>query len=241
MILYSTHSHYLIEPRWLEGAFIVFNDAVDYERDLAKEADNRPIDTNIHVQRYRDFVGQHPDKLTYFQPILDKLDYVPGKLDFVDHMVFVEGKIDFYILEYFRVQLGDKQKFRFMPSSGANDLGPLISLYLGWGRNFLVLLDDDKAGRNAKDRYKSDWFLTDASVSTLGDMSEKLKGKKIEGLIAPAGLDIIKKEIGKASASKKDIARFFQERHALNNFKEFDSETKKTMRMFLDEIGKRFP
>jgi hypothetical protein len=236
MIVYSTHSHYMIEPRWLEGAFIVYNDAVDYERDFATEANDEPRNTNIHVKRYRDFVGQHPDRFTYFQPILDRLDYAPSKLDFAENAIFVEGKIDFYILEYFRRLTPSAKQLRFMPSSGANDIGPLVSLYLGWGKKFVIVLDDDKAGRDARDRYRAEWVLSDTSAVTLGDISATLKNKTIEGILSKDGTNIIRSNIGKDRLSKKDIAHFFQEQHSLNRTLSFDVETLRTANLIFDAL-----
>lgn len=62
-ILYSTHSHYLINPDWLEQAFIVSNSAIDYDR--AYQNDNVGAKTNISAEKYRAFVGKNPDKITW--------------------------------------------------------------------------------------------------------------------------------------------------------------------------------
>ncbi len=62
MIMYSTHSHYMIDPRWLEGSFIVFNDAIDYDDNPAAEPNPKIRETAIHVQKYRDYVGQNQPK-----------------------------------------------------------------------------------------------------------------------------------------------------------------------------------
>ena len=54
------------------------------------------------LHKYRDFAAQHPNQTTYFQPILDVLDYRPGELENVPNVVMVEGKNDFYTLKYFQ-------------------------------------------------------------------------------------------------------------------------------------------
>jgi len=229
----------MIEPRWLEGTFIVFNDAIDYDEDPGDEA-RKQSETNIHVKKYREFVGQSPAKITYFQPILDKLDYAPAKLEVGVTAVFVEGKNDFYMMAYFNeIIFKSKHKLKIVPSSGANDLGPLISLYLGWGRKFLVLLDDDKAGRKACERYIEEWILSKSDVITLADAVPSSKGKAIESILTPAGISLIGTELGKGAPTKKEIGRFFQEKYAQGQAIQFDKDTLDAISNLLAECVKR--
>lgn len=69
MVVYSTHSHYMINLKWLEASYIVVNDAIDYYEGIENPQGGRHPDTNIYAVRYRDFVGQSPSKTTYFQPV----------------------------------------------------------------------------------------------------------------------------------------------------------------------------
>lgn len=241
LIIYSTHSHYMIEPRWLEGAYIVFNDAVDYDDDPASETKRALVATNVHVQRYKDFVDKNPSKMSYFQPILDRLDYAPSLLEKGTYTILVEGKNDFYTLEYFRfVVFNNKPPLTFMPSVGANNLGSLISLYLGWGRKFLIILDDDKAGRLARDLYKTDWLLEDGISNTLADINPKFAKMKTENLLSKDALSIIEAEMKVSKANKKNIARFFQEKCARAEIVNFDKETLDNMRTLFDDLAKKF-
>jgi predicted ATPase len=240
MIVYSTHSHYMINPHWLEGTFIVFNDAIDYDDNPVDESKPKTVETAIHVKKYRDFVGQNPSKITYFQPILDKLDYAPSKLEVGQNAIFVEGKNDFYMLAYFnQVLLDGKHNIRVIPSSSANQLGPLISLYLGWGKKFLALLDDDKAGRNARDSYIREWFLTSSEATTIGDMLPQVKNRAIEKLLSPSDRKLIASELQKQVATKKDIGRFFQERLAQGMPTAFDAQTIAAIDTLLGECAKK--
>ena len=56
----------------------------------------------IELHRYRQFVASYPDQTTYFQPILDVLDYRPSALENIPDVVMVEGKNDFYTLKYIK-------------------------------------------------------------------------------------------------------------------------------------------
>ena len=45
--------------------------------------------------------GYSSDKISYFQPILDKLDYKPSIVEPIPDIVITEGKNDWYTLKYF--------------------------------------------------------------------------------------------------------------------------------------------
>ena len=223
----------MIDPRWLEGAFIAYNDAINYDDNPAEEARRKIVDTNIHVSRYRDFVGQNPDKVTYFQPILDTLQYAPSWLELGREAIFEEGKNDFYAFSYFARIFGFENKCRFMPGTGAGGLAPLISMYLGWGTKFLILLDDDKAGKNAREKYRADYILDNSRVVCLSELISTMAGLALEGLLSPEGRKIIEHVLG-CSATKKDIGRFFQEKIATDQFVQFDKKTLDDFKLVLD-------
>jgi len=130
-IMYTTHSHHMINPDWLEGTFVVKNEGLDYEDEDNYNAKN----TNVTLQKYRSFVANHPNQTIYFQPILDVLDYSPGKLENVPNVVMVEGKNDFYTLKYFQeIVLKRFLSVKLMPGAGSGNLDCVIRLYLAWGR-----------------------------------------------------------------------------------------------------------
>lgn len=239
-LIYSTHSHYMINPRWLEGAFIVQNGAIEYDDELTAKNEFHTHETDIMVSPYRRFVGENPDKSTYYQPILDALDYSPSVLEHTSNAVMVEGKSDFYMFSFFQEMIFRKDRsIRFLPSSGSNDIGPLISLYLGWGYKFVVLLDDDKAGKQAQSRYKDEWYLDDHTVVTLADLCPNLKGKKLEALITADGKELIQKDLGLSRLSKKHIARFFQSKLARKEKIVFDKATSDNIEALLDALDVR--
>lgn len=73
-----------------------------------------------------------------------------------------------------------------MPGGGAGTLDQLIALYIGWGREFVVLLDSDGEGERQKARYvdKFGLALTDR-LFTLGDLVPSLVGKSLESVYQP--------------------------------------------------------
>lgn len=151
-IIYTTHSHHMINPNWLEGTFVVKNEGLDYD---TEEEDYNARKTLVTALKYRDFAAHHPNQTTYFQPVLDVLDYSPGRLENVPDVVMVEGKNDFYTLKFFSEKvLKNNTGLHLMPGGGAGSLDDVIRLYLAWGRNFIIVLDSDEEGALQKRRYE---------------------------------------------------------------------------------------
>lgn len=170
-VLYSTHSHHLINPDWLENAYVVKNTGLTYDDGVD---DFTTPSTNIEVERYRNFVASHPDQTTYYQPILDVLDYQPSKLEHVPRVIFCEGKNDYYTLRMFQLQEACPRLLRevkVVPGNGGNGLDPLIKLYSGWGASFQILLDSDRTGERAKRTYEKEYGpLVKSRIWTIGDL-----------------------------------------------------------------------
>lgn len=151
-LLYTTHSHHMINPKWLEGAYVVKNEAVDYSEPFG----DRKV-TNITAVPYKRFVADYPDQQDYYQPILDTLEYQPGLLEKVPNIIITEGKNDYYTLRYINeVLLKNKyKKIHLLPGAGCDKNHSIIQLYMGWNKSFMVLLDADKAGQKAAKEYVS--------------------------------------------------------------------------------------
>lgn len=179
-IIYTTHSQYLINPNWLEGAFVVTNSAL--EKDELSEYDTNK--TNIKIERYRSYVNSHPQNTSYFQPILDVLEYVPNELDFSDSAVIFEGKNDYYTLNYFfKIMLG-KSDLIMIPGMSCDSAHNLISLYAGWGKNAVVVLDSDSAGEDSKKEYLNKFGpLVEEKLVTFKDINKKWSGKCMEKIL----------------------------------------------------------
>ncbi len=242
-IMYSTHSHYMINPDWLDQAFIVSNSAVDYDDVNETDVSVRGRHTDVHVEKYRSFVGHHPDKTTYFQPVLDKLEVVPSRLDVLRKSVLVEGKGDYLALEYARrVLLKIEGSFAVVPTRGTTGLDELVGLLLGWGVEFVICLDDDRAGRKARTAFVDEWGLASGRVLTLADVDSELSGKAIEGLLTDDDRDLIKKHFGLSTyPTKGQIQLFFSEmlarREEVKLSKKFLDRAKKFQKMVEDALA----
>jgi hypothetical protein len=152
-LIYTTHSHHLINPEWLNGAYIVRNKALNYSDELNYDSTK----TDVEAILYKQFVAKYPDHKDYYQPILDTLEYQPGLLEKIPSIVITEGKNDYFTLNYIcKIYFIDKFKeLNFYPGAGADANYSVIRLYLAWGRDFRILLDGDKAGLKAEKSYHS--------------------------------------------------------------------------------------
>lgn len=242
VLAYSTHSHYLIEPKWLEQTFIVSNNADDPSTSVVDSTTLDDESLDIKVQTYRQFVNDNPGKTSYFQPILDRLQVVPSKFDIDRPSIVLEGKSDYYIIRYAQV-LHNKEQLALLPGLGAGTLGALAALSTGWNLNFVFLLDSDAKGREEKERYTIDYGIAPERVTTIGDLVAGTK--EIENLLDGAAVKFIKDDLKLPSKpSKNQIRRFFQERLASNNVTElspiFKSQTESlllALQQKLDEGG----
>jgi AAA domain, putative AbiEii toxin, Type IV TA system len=121
-LVYTTHSHHLIDVRWLDSAYVVKNAALG-SLDFADYVRQRMgANTSISATRYRRFVAEHPEQTSYFQAVLDLLDYRPSLLEPVPNVVLVEGKSDFYLLRYAHEILRFGADVKLVPGTGAGSL-----------------------------------------------------------------------------------------------------------------------
>ena len=211
-VIYTTHSHHLINPDWLESTFVVRNTALTYDdADEGFKAKN----TNIEIEPYRKFAAAHPTLTNYYQPILDVLDYKFSELELRPDVIIVEGKSDYYFLNYFQRVLKRKRiKLNFMPAVGASGLANLISLNLGWGQTFAVLLDSDEEGSKQRDKYVEDFGdIMKDRVITYSDIESDWGNYEIETLIPVDDRMAIQRHCFPDSTGfdKKQFARAIQE------------------------------
>lgn len=213
-IIYTTHSHYLINPLWLDSTHIVRNTAAEKDSYLI---DNNPKYSAINVTSYRSFVGNHPDQYFYYRPIQEALDYSPSPLEFPEYCILVEGKTDFFAIKYFSSLFegyADDYWPNIFPGGGAGSLDPLVSLLYGWGKKFLILVDSDEAGNIQKKRYAAKFEkIVENLVYSIDDIKPEWKGFKIEQLITKEDLNLIRDNSfpEKKNLTKKQLHMAIQE------------------------------
>ncbi|MCC6582625.1 MAG: AAA family ATPase [Chitinophagales bacterium] len=241
-IIYTTHSHHLINPNWLESTYVVKNEGLKLDDPESYNIKK----TNVTIESYRDFVIKHPHNSAYFQPILDVLDYIPSNLESLPNCVFLEGKNDYYTLAYFQeVILSKADKINLMPSTGSGNLDTLISLYMGWGKEFIILFDSDKEGDTQKKRYIDKYgIIVESRIFTLEDIDVNWKELNMEKLFDESeSLKFIQSVYPAAVAfNKTHFNRTIQESLINRKFFQFEEQTKnnisKTLTFLKDKLPK---
>jgi hypothetical protein len=232
----------MVNPKWLEQSFIVSNAAIS----ISEDEDAGPLKVNpprISVERYRAFVGQNADKLTYFQPVLDRLDYSPSKFDIDKPSILVEGKGDYIIIEYIKsVILQDKSSPFIVPTRGATAMGDLIGLLVGWAVPFCIVLDDDKEGRNAKVKYIKDWGLNEGNILTYKDIDNGMDGFRVEDLLSEEDEVMISGHFEiQGKPNKSQIRLFFSEKLAADEPVALSEEAKARVALLLAKVRGALP
>lgn len=146
-ILYCTHSQYLLDPEIINIARIR----------IAKK-DNGKIQV-LPFSSAGTINGQ--GALT---PLYQALHLKSGALNQrIDYPVITEGITDYYLFNMLKKHLNFfDEKISFIPGGGATHLRDLISQAIAFSKDYLVLLDSDKEGRDAYDTYKS--FFGDLEI-----------------------------------------------------------------------------
>jgi hypothetical protein len=236
-VIYTTHSHHLIKPEWLDGAFVVKNDGLHYTEEDDQYSSKKTI---ISATRYREFAVKYPDQYTYFQPVLDLLDYRPSVFENVPNVVMLEGKSDYFIFKLISNYLENFEIPDLLPGTGAGTLDDIIRLYSAWGRNFIILLDSDKEGSKQKSRYKELFgSLMHNRLYTLADINKEWDKCGIENLFESNDALKIQQLVypNTTSFDKKLFQRAIQEAIMLKKDISLSDETKKNFK----NIFKMFP
>jgi 5S rRNA maturation endonuclease (ribonuclease M5) len=143
--------------------------------------------TRISAIPYFHFAADNPGDTDYFKPILDSLDYQPSHLELVPEMIIVEGKNDFYGLKFAK-ELGYVSSSigaHISPGAGKDTLECLIALYLGWAKSFVVLLDDDRGGRETYRQLSAEFgSAIEGRIFRLNHADRRFRGAEFEDVFA---------------------------------------------------------
>lgn len=151
-VIYTTHSQYLIDKENLSNVYIV-----ECPKSIVK------------VMKYQEYLQGKKIKTSYYQPIIDALEIQPFSLEIPwNKVLLVEGVYDYCGFKLmFEKILKYKMGFIILPATGASTLSTLISLHIGWGTNFFVLLDNDDEGRMNQKSYLDKFPTLSNKIKTL--------------------------------------------------------------------------
>jgi len=171
-LVYTTHSRYLISPSNVRNTYVVQR--------------SKGI---VNCTQWSDYIRGNDAKTSYYQPLYDCLNIVPNNFDIPwDKAIITEGPSDALTLDFMERILYLPHSHAIYPGTSASDLSTLISLNLGWGARFRVLLDSDPEGRKQRNRYIDKFGLPE-------DVFVLLPGHntKIEKMFEPFELEAMHK------------------------------------------------
>ena len=159
-LVYTTHSRYLISLQNIKNTYVV-----------------RREKGTVICTKWGDYIKGKDAKSSYYQPLFDALNIVPNNLDIPwERAIITEGPSDALVLEVLEPVLKSKHTHAIYPGSSASNLSTLISLNLGWGAKFKVLLDSDREGTGQKAIYMKTLGLIDTDFVLLPGQKMKIEG-----------------------------------------------------------------
>lgn len=230
-LFYSTHSHYMVEPKWLEQAYIVFDSLASPEESIIDASTQSDSTVDIKVVPYRQFVQERPTQTSYFQPILDTLEVVPSHFDYNVGGLIVEGKSDYYFIRLAELISGNGIGPIF-PAHGSGTMSALVSLHRGWGLPVRILFDSDRGGKDGQKNLKHELALEDSEFRELSDLCSDLK--TIESLLSDEDQDIL---AGTAKENRKTtLLRRVQELAASGSNTGLSSASEQRMKSLVEAL-----
>ena len=149
MLIYSTHSHYLLDRRFVFVSSFVCRDR-GIHGDRLTDSSNQDITAELYVK-----MDKKSSQQGDFQIILDTLEYIDNPFIETGNVVFLEGKSDYWTFQWIKKIFLEQKKynFGFYPGTGVDHHDKIFREYLAHQRTFIAIFDGDDAGQGSKKRY----------------------------------------------------------------------------------------
>ncbi len=181
-IIFCTHSQFLLNP-----------DIVSLGSIKIAEKETGSI---INVFDYGSY--HNSGKIGALAPVHAALNLNPT-YDFIGKVVIVEGITDYYFLKILQNKGKITNEVKIIPSSGAGNSSILISIAFGFSDDFILILDNDSAGKDAKKKYIKEFGenLEEKIHFYSKQKLEKIMSKKVQRkLLEITGCNKVKKALG---------------------------------------------
>ena len=139
-IIYATHSPYLIETEHLNRIKLVIND--EKKGTIVEDV----VTSKINTKYKRDAL----------QPISNAIGLSVSDFSILSKKnVLLEGVSDFYYFVSMKKLLSRDGDYKFVPGIGVRQINNLTSLCIGYGLEWLVIIDDDSTqeGKDSKKKF----------------------------------------------------------------------------------------
>ncbi len=147
-VIYTTHSPYLLDLNTLYRVLAV-------QRADLEDEKSETLVFDIHA-----LGAASTDTLSPIYTLMG-VDFSHQQVIQKTNNVILEEISAFYYLTAFWKLLGRSTQPNFLAATGSANVPQLTYLFLGWGLEFIVVLDDDGSGRQTYNRLKRDLFGDD--------------------------------------------------------------------------------
>ncbi len=241
-IIYSTHSHYLLNIEFLSNAFVVKDEGRKKESGYDYKQDIKAIS-------YRTFVADTDNDETHIKPILDILEFIESPLVPSGKTIFFEGKWDYYTFKWISKKIfkDGECDFIFYPGAGVDKYEKIFPEYLANNKKFIAIFDDDEQGKEAKNKCCENISKElENHIFTLGEVKKSFENFKTENLFLSGTKTDEKLNIQKDTYPEDTIYNKTHFNKSLENFlisnKDFNIQksTENNFKAIFDFIQKKF-
>lgn len=228
IIFYTTHLENMVNPKVVKMS----------EINIAKR--NNEVVTLEKISKIDD--NKNLGEIT---PIINalKIDNFP-LIHFNEKIIITEGMTDKVFLNILQeISLLD-ESIKIIPGSGVSNLGTLISLIIGITDKYIVMFDNDEAGREHFENYKKSFGEYESKKWILHTVAEKKENVVLEDYYSDEMKEILEKYTNKGEY-KTGLLNFYYNRSSDDKEKFFDelrklSKKDKCIYILLEQIKKRF-
>lgn len=146
-IIYTTHSPYLLKVENIHHLLAVQRDTEDEKSDTK-------------VLTSHELGAASSDTLSPLYTIMG-VSFAHQQVIMKKNNVLLEEVSAFYYLRAFFKLCDSTQEVFFLPATGCSNIPQLANLFLGWGIDFIVALDDEPKAREVYKKLKADLFGND--------------------------------------------------------------------------------
>lgn len=147
-VIYTTHSPYLVKLETI------------YRLLAVQRADEEDDKSETLVFDTHKLGSASSDTLSPIYTLMGA-DFSHQQVIKKDNNILLEEISAYYYIFSFWKLLDSKKEAHFLPATGTSNIPQLANLFLGWGLNFGVVVDDDSSGRSVYNTLKRDLFLDD--------------------------------------------------------------------------------
>lgn len=151
-IVYTTHSPYLIEAKKL------------YRLLAVQRADEDDTSSETKVFDIHKLGAASRDTLLPIYTLIG-VNLQHQQVIKANNNAIIEEPSAYYYLQAFKKLVDERHEINLIPSTGVTNIPLLVNLFLGWGLEFIVLTDDDEAGKRVRRRLKADVYGGDDALA----------------------------------------------------------------------------